>query len=533
MNNRQLILLAILCMLSAGNSTKAIFAATINPESASGDFPTAQFLLINPSAKSLGMGGAYAALPEDSAGVITNAAAGVFIPNSEIYIGNSSLPEIELDLSRFIGFTSKSRSGDFGWSIFMQIQDSGNIDSYDYLGNKTGTVNELNRAYGINLSFSIINTIALGVTGKIIDMSMAGDGYNILGIGFASDIGIIYKSLSDRFSMGLALNNFGGQIGRTMEFDVYKFNGTKESLPKSMKMGFGFKFLDKKNLVLLTDIGNEGISPSDYKWNIGMEYSPVSMVSFRSGISGSNGLAYLMCPSFGLGIKLSGLVLDYAAEMSESLGNKNSFAVRYCFASKPAEEKQAVDAEQEMNKAKKAVEWEESGQIPEEKPIIRYRKDSREKQKILEQPEEIQQLVLPVKKSEDRMNIAIAEFSGRNVSSMEAAIVSDFLRGELVKSEQFTVLDRQNMEKVLNEQKFQLNECTTEECAVQMGRLLNVKKIVSGSLSKLLDKYYITINIIDVETGKIEYADKDSATNADEISTACERLAYRIANKYK
>ena len=44
---------------------------------------------------------------------------------------------------------------------------------------------------------------------------------------------------------------------------------------------------------------------------------------------------------------------------------------------------------------------------------------------------------------------------------------------------------------VLAEQKFQSSGCTEQECAVEMGKLLNVKKMLVGSLSKLLDTYYI------------------------------------------
>jgi hypothetical protein len=225
----------------------------------------------------------------------------------------------------------------------------------------------------------------------------------------------------------------------------------------------------------------------------------------------------------GIGIKIRRLLLSYFTIMdSNNKPYSNNIRATLKFGApqpgQPVEEQKTIAPEPQTQ----------------EQPAIRKQKATPAEQ-IRQAKEAVEPVVqLQPKKMSDRMNIAVAEFSGRNVSSMEAAIVSDFLRGELVKTEQFNMLDRQNMETLLNEQKFSnVSGCTTEECAVQMGKLLNVKKIITGSLSKLLDKYYITINILDVESGKIEAADKDSATTADEISTACERIGQRVGAKYK
>ncbi|MDI6640975.1 MAG: CsgG/HfaB family protein, partial [Elusimicrobiota bacterium] len=70
----------------------------------------------------------------------------------------------------------------------------------------------------------------------------------------------------------------------------------------------------------------------------------------------------------------------------------------------------------------------------------------------------------------------------------DASIVSDLLRTELVKIGKFKVLDRANMESILAEQKFQISGCTDQECAVKIGKLLNVQQVVVGTF---LEKYYI------------------------------------------
>jgi len=48
-----------------------------------------------------------------------------------------------------------------------------------------------------------------------------------------------------------------------------------------------------------------------------------------------------------------------------------------------------------------------------------------------------------------------------------------------------------------------MSGCTTEECAVKIGKILNVQQIVIGSLSRLNNTYFIIGNIVDMETGEI------------------------------
>ena len=64
-----------------------------------------------------------------------------------------------------------------------------------------------------------------------------------------------------------------------------------------------------------------------------------------------------------------------------------------------------------------------------------------------------------------------------------------------------------------------------------MGKLLNVKQMLVGSLSKLLDTYYITVNVIDVETGKIMASYDGDAGNARELKDACQKIVKKISGK--
>jgi len=93
------------------------------------------------------------------------------------------------------------------------------------------------------------------------------------------------------------------------------------------------------------------------------------------------------------------------------------------------------------------------------------------------------------------------------VSQSVSRILSDCLRTHLVNTQKFTLVTRENMEQILKEQNFQMSGCTSNECVVQVGQLLGVRKMLAGSIGKVGATYLITLKIIDVESGKIEKAE--------------------------
>jgi len=99
--------------------------------------------------------------------------------------------------------------------------------------------------------------------------------------------------------------------------------------------------------------------------------------------------------------------------------------------------------------------------------------------------------------------IAVMEFAGKNVSSIEASALTDRLRSELFRTGQFRVIEREMMNDILTEQGFQMSGCTTDECIVEMGRLIGVDQIISGSVSRVGDVYSIAARMVSVETAEI------------------------------
>ncbi|MFA5858072.1 MAG: CsgG/HfaB family protein [Elusimicrobiota bacterium] len=131
--------------------------------------------------------------------------------------------------------------------------------------------------------------------------------------------------------------------------------------------------------------------------------------------------------------------------------------------------------------------------------------------------------------SADKPNIAIAEFAARNVSEVDAVAISDIIRIELVRINQFNIIERKNMESILKEQMFQLQGCTDQECAVKMGRILNANLMVIGTVFKIEQIYHITADIINVETGKIERSERVQCNRPQDIFSAAEAIAILLS----
>jgi hypothetical protein len=128
----------------------------------------------------------------------------------------------------------------------------------------------------------------------------------------------------------------------------------------------------------------------------------------------------------------------------------------------------------------------------------------------------------------EQITVAVIGFEGQNVSSMDAVVVSGFLRTSLVNMNVYKIVDRKNMENLLAEQGFQMTGCTTEECAVKMGKILNVNKIIIGDLSKLMGVYYVTANVVDVETGQITISKRVKSATGAGLADAVDELAGKL-----
>jgi len=101
-----------------------------------------------------------------------------------------------------------------------------------------------------------------------------------------------------------------------------------------------------------------------------------------------------------------------------------------------------------------------------------------------------------------REYIAIIDFEGIGVSNDEARALTQRLTSEMITLEAYQVVERSEMKRLLDEQKFQYSGCVDTKCAVEIGRMIGAKYMVVGSISKVGGSYNLDSRMISVETGE-------------------------------
>jgi TolB-like protein len=127
--------------------------------------------------------------------------------------------------------------------------------------------------------------------------------------------------------------------------------------------------------------------------------------------------------------------------------------------------------------------------------------------------------------------IAVMDFGGLNVTKEDAASLTDRFRFELMKTKKFDVMERNEMNLILQEQEFQKSDCVDQGCAVEAGRLIAVKKMVAGSISKVGGIYSVNAKMMDVQTGRVDLnVAEDCDCPVEKVLTeTMQRIAHKLS----
>ncbi len=434
---------------------------------------SARFLEFSPSVRACGMGEAFVGIA-DLSGISINPAGLAFLKYKEITLMHSKLYQgNKLDfLTGVIPFKEKYALG-----LNILFFDMPEEPVYDWDGQKTEeNIFYYGGAIGLAGAAKVSKNLSIGINIKNVSEEIC----ELKGKTMAFDIGGLYKYPIQKgiLQLGLAVNNAGGKI---------KFDEDAHDTPQIFRLGAAYIQKDLTLSMEFSRVDREDITII----KLGAEYWINDTIAPRLGFKAVEDAGGF---SLGFGLKYMSFSLDYAFLPHKMLGATHRMAAGLKFGVP------AVEKEKKPREAKPKVE--------KPKPV-----------KVKKEPGKLS-------------NIAVAELDGKNVSAMDAAIVSDFIRTELVRTQAFKVLDRQNMESVLAEQSFQMTGCTTEECAVQMGKILNVRYMAVGSFSKFLETYYININFIDVETGQIVGAESQECASGKELPSAAQKIATSFAEQF-
>lgn len=100
--------------------------------------------------------------------------------------------------------------------------------------------------------------------------------------------------------------------------------------------------------------------------------------------------------------------------------------------------------------------------------------------------------------------VAVLPFSTIGHDSTAGIILSDAIAMEILRTRKARVLERSQIKTILDEQGLQQSGlCDAQECAIQVGRILGVQRIVVGSVGRLGNTNTMTLRLVDVGSSEI------------------------------
>ena len=129
----------------------------------------------------------------------------------------------------------------------------------------------------------------------------------------------------------------------------------------------------------------------------------------------------------------------------------------------------------------------------------------------------------------DKSTVAVLDFEGRGISIQEAKTLTDRFTSSMSSTKRVIMVERGVMAEVLENQGLEMGECTSDECAAEVGAMLGVQFMVSGAIGKLGDTYTIDIKMFSVATGAAENMQSTSYQGkVDGLITEIEILGWTI-----
>ena len=115
-----------------------------------------------------------------------------------------------------------------------------------------------------------------------------------------------------------------------------------------------------------------------------------------------------------------------------------------------------------------------------------------------------------------------------------AATLTSLLTNELTKSPSLIVIKESMLEEVMKRQAMNVSDlCDSTMCQVAIGELVQAQKMVVVELSKLVSRYLMTFDVVDVKTGAMDYSDRvECACSEDQLDLLVAAAGVKVRNHF-
>lgn len=141
----------------------------------------------------------------------------------------------------------------------------------------------------------------------------------------------------------------------------------------------------------------------------------------------------------------------------------------------------------------------------------------------------------PARSDFKKTKVAVLDFElqGKGFETKDmGAIVSEWLITALVKKGRFDVIERNLLKKIVQEHKLVMTGIVDQKNASELGKLLGVKVIISGTVMRLQDIIEVNARIIDVQSASIITAEIVKSTSAARLEDLVVQMAEKIIKDF-
>jgi hypothetical protein len=131
------------------------------------------------------------------------------------------------------------------------------------------------------------------------------------------------------------------------------------------------------------------------------------------------------------------------------------------------------------------------------------------------------------------VGLAIADLTGI-LNPSELKTLTERLRGSLIQTGYFKIVSKNDMNLILEAQKFSRSSfCDEKSCLIEMGKILAVEKMIGGNVGKVGNRFSVSLRMVDVQTGTIDnQMDEGGEFRVEDLLDLIPSMGENLALKY-
>ena len=233
-----------------------------------------QFLKLGVDARAIGMGEAYTAVTDDISGIYWNPAGIAWNYNTQLFFSHSNW--VVDTYHEFLALSTETNYGFVAGFASVLHGPPMDVTTEENFGPTGETFYFTNMALGLSYANRFTDRFSFGVTGKFLYEQIAEDNM----YGFAFDVGSIYNTGFRNITIGMALRNFGPDVGYDLG-DENNYSdplrhvdnsGSNFPIPMTFSLGLVGDLYRTRTDYLIASIQLDNSIDRKETWNVGGEY---------------------------------------------------------------------------------------------------------------------------------------------------------------------------------------------------------------------------------------------------------------------